>query len=257
MCLILLSYKMHPFYRMVFAANRDEYYDRPTLPLAFWKDKPDILGGRDLKRKGSWLGITRSGRIAAVTNFRESFLKLENAPSRGLLISDFLESTVPAKHYLNQIRLVGARYNGFNLIVGDGSDLFYYSNKSSLIQKLRPGIYGISNNLLNTPWPKVQKGKKALGSLLDINRRIEMEDLFYILADRSYPPDDLLPDTGVGYEWERLLSPLFITSPFYGTRSSSVIIREKTGRIIFSERTFEPEHGQSLKETTRTFSFAT
>lgn len=255
MCLILLSYKMHPFYRMVFAANRDEYYDRPTLPLAFWEDNPQILGGRDLQRKGSWLGIDRRGRIAAVTNYRESFLKLENAPSRGLLISDFLESTLPPKHYLNQIRSVGTSYNGFNLIVGNGSDLFYYSNKSNIVQKLRPGLYGISNRFLDTPWPKVQKGKKALGSLLNKNSRIEVEDLFGILSNRSYPPDEQLPDTGVGYEWERLLSPLFIISPFYGTRSSSVIIREKTGRIMFSERTFEPENGKSLKETTRTFSF--
>ena len=112
---------------MVLAANRDEYYDRPTGPLAFWSETPDILAGKDLKRYGAWLGVTRTGRVAAITNFREPFLKLENAPSRGFLVSDFLKGAQSSEEYLNYIETIGNQYNGFNLVVGDGKDLYYYS----------------------------------------------------------------------------------------------------------------------------------
>lgn len=255
MCLILLSYDIHPVYRVVLAANRDEYYDRPTKPLAFWDDISDILAGRDLKRLGVWLGVTRTGRIAAITNYREPFLRLENAPSRGLLVSDFLSGMESPKHYLDNIKAIGHRYNGFNLFVGDRSGLFYYSNKGNTIQKLKPGLYGLSNHLLDTPWPKIEKGKAALGALLEGRDKIDLEDVFHILADRSNPPDDRLPDTGVDRDWERVLSPLFITSPSYGTRSSSVVVMESTGRVIFAERTFEPQQAELSENQTRIFNF--
>jgi len=255
MCLILLSYDIHPVYRVVLAANRDEYYDRPTAPLAFWDDLSDILAGRDLKRSGVWLGVTRTGRIAAITNYREPFLQLENAPSRGLLVSNFLSGMESPKHYLDNIKTTGHRYNGFNLFVGDRSGLFYYSNKGNNIQKLKPGLYGLSNHLLDTPWPKIEKGKAALGALLEGGDKIDLEDVFHVLADRSYPPDDQLPDTGVDHDWERVLSPLFITSPSYGTRSSSVVVMERTGRVIFAERTFEPQQAESSENQTRIFNF--
>jgi len=257
MCLILLAYDSHPTCRVVLAANRDEYYDRPTKPLAFWDDIPDILAGRDLKRNGVWLGVTRTGRIAAITNYREPFLRLENAPSRGLLVSDFLAGMESPEHYLDDIKTNGHRYNGFNLLIGDRSGLFYYSNMGSSIQKLTPGLYGLSNHLLDTPWPKIEKGKAALETLLDEKGEIDLEGVFRILADRSYPPDDQLPNTGVDRDWERVLSPLFIASPTYGTRSSSVVIVEKTGRINFAERTFEPEGTASSKDSTRIFKFQT
>ena len=253
MCLILLSYDIHPVYRVVLAANRDEYYDRPTEPLAFWDDISDILASRDLKRSGVWLGVTRTGRIAAITNYREPFLRLENAPSRGLLVSDFLSGTESPKHYLDNIKTTGHRYNGFNLLLGDRSGLFYYSNKGNNIQKLQPGFYGLSNHLLDTPWPKIEKGKAALEALLEGGDKIDLEDVFHVLADRSYPPDDQLPNTGVDRDWERVLSPLFITSPSYGTRSSSVVVMERTGRVIFAERTFEPQQAESSENPTRIF----
>jgi len=239
----------------VLAANRDEYYERLTEPLAFWNDRPNILAGRDLKGKGAWLGVTRSGRIAAITNYREPFSGLENAPSRGLLVSDFLAGTETPENYLNHIKTIGNSYNGFNLIVGDGSGLYYYSNKGNGIQKLKPGLFGLCNHLLDTPWPKIEKGKAALAALLDGRQTIGVEDVFNILYDRSYPPDEMLPDTGVGIEWERVLSALFITSPFYGTRSSSVILLERTGRLTFAERTFEPVSGEPSENKTRIFSF--
>ena len=255
MCLLLLAYDIHPVYRMVLAANRDEYYDRPTEPLSFWNDRPDILAGRDLKGKGVWLGINRNNRIAAITNYREPFLRLENAPSRGLLVSDFLAGTEAPQNYLNHIKTIGHGYNGFNLIVGDGSGLFYYSNMGNSIQKLKPGLFGLCNHLLDTPWPKIEKGKAALAALLAGKQPIEVEDVFSILSDRSYPPDNMLPDTGVGIGWERVLSALFITSPFYGTRSSSAVMLERTGRLTFAERTFEPASGEPSEGKTRIFSF--
>lgn len=255
MCLILLSYEIHPVYRVVLAANRDEYYDRPTEPLTFWDDGSGILAGRDLKRKGVWLGVTQTGRLAAITNYREPFLRLENAPSRGLLVSDFLSGTESPQHYLDNIKTTGHQYNGFNLLVGDGSGLFYYSNKGDTIQKLKPGLYGLSNHLLDTAWPKIEIGKAALKNLIDADDQIDIEDVFHILADRSYPPADQLPDTGVDRDWERVLSPLFITSPSYGTRSSSVVVMENNGGVVFAERTFEPQQSESSANQTRIFSF--
>jgi uncharacterized protein with NRDE domain len=254
MCLLLISYDMHPVYRVVLAANRDEYYNRPTAPLAFWNDMPDILAGRDLKRSGTWLGVTRTGRIAAITNYREPALRYENAPSRGHLVSNFLQGLESPENYLNHIKSSGNRYNGFNLIVGDWSGLFYYSNMADNIKKLKPGLFGLCNHLLDTPWPKVEKGKAAFSALLDGKQTIDIEDIFSILENRTLPPDDMLPDTGVGLSWERVLSPLFIFSPDYGTRSSSIVFVERTGKLIFAERTFDPLHAESSEETTRTFS---
>jgi uncharacterized protein with NRDE domain len=255
MCLLLISYDMHPVYRIVLAANRDEYYNRPTAPLAFWNDMPDILAGRDLKRSGTWLGVTRTGRIAAITNYREPALRYENAPSRGHLVSNFLQGLESPENYLNHIKSSGHRYNGFNLIVGDWSGLFYYSNMADNIKKLKPGLFGLCNHLLDTPWPKVEKGKAAFSALLDGKQTIDIEDIFSILENRTFPPDDMLPDTGVGLSWERVLSPLFIFSPDYGTRSSSIVFVERTGKLTFAERTFDPLHAESSEETTRTFSF--
>ncbi len=255
MCLILLSYDMHPVYRMVLAANRDEFYNRPTLPLDFWNDEPDILAGRDLKCSGVWLGVTRIGRIAAVTNFRGPGFEIIDAPSRGLLVSDFLLSKESPKSYLKHLEATGNRYNGFNLIVGDRNELFYYSNRGNRMEKMKPGLYGLSNHLLDTPWPKVKKGKTYLNTLLSGKSKIDPEDIFNILTDNSYPPDNMLPDTGAGYKWERILSPLFITSRFYGTRSSSIVLVERNGKITFLERTFIADGTASTQGETRKFSF--
>ena len=238
MCLILLSVDSHPTYRLILAANRDEFFDRPTEPLAFWPDAPDVLAGRDLKNRGTWLAVSRSGRLAALTNYREPGRQNPSARSRGLLISDFVSGSESPHGYLERIQTNGDEYNGFNLIVGDETGLYYYSNRGGKIQPVEPGIHGLSNRLLDTPWPKVELGKSKLQEIIETNPEIREEALFRILEDRHLPPDDSLPDTGVGLEWERMLSPLFITSDFYGTRSSSVILIDRSGRITFSERTF-------------------
>jgi uncharacterized protein with NRDE domain len=255
MCLILLSYDMHPVYRIVLAANRDEYYNRPTAPLAFHDDSPEILGGRDLKHHGMWLGITRNGRIAAITNYRDPELNILNAPSRGFLVRDFLAGDSSPKAYLEHVQSDKDRYNGYNLLVGDRSALFYYSNRGNRIQKITSGMYGLSNRFLDTPWPKITKGKAGLENLLNGKGKLYTEDIFKLLEDGSYPPDRVLPDTGVGLEWERILSPLFITSEFYGTRSSSIIFVERGGEVTFMERTFIPDGVVSKAEKTRKYTF--
>jgi uncharacterized protein with NRDE domain len=246
---------MHSRYRLIFAANRDEYYNRPTAPLRFWDDAPGILAGRDLKHNGVWLGVSRAGRIAAITNFREPGFQIENAPSRGHLVSNFLLSKESPKTYTEHVKSMGHRYNGFNLFIGDRTELFYYSNRKNHIEKLKPGLYGVSNQFLNTPWPKVTKGKAGLKELIDNTDKIGHEDIFRILKDSSYPPDSDLPDTGVGLGWERVLSPLFITSKFYGTRSSSVVLIERSDKITFWERTFISEGDVCGEEKTRKFTF--
>ena len=165
MCLILFAYEQHPEYRLVFAANRDEVYDRPTCSLAFWRDHPTILAGRDLQGHGTWLGITRTGRLAAVTNYRDPGRQKETAVSRGLLVRDFLLDTRSPEQYLNRISRIKDRYNGFNLLLGDRTELYYYSNRGDGMRRISAGLYGISNRLLDTPWPKVQKGKAKLHSV--------------------------------------------------------------------------------------------
>jgi uncharacterized protein with NRDE domain len=238
MCLILLAYDVHPEYRLVLAANRDEFYERSTLPMAFWEDHPDILAGRDLKGGGTWLGVSRSGRFSAITNYRESGGPKPDAPSRGHLVSGFLSGNNPPQTYLEAVSAVGQTYSGFNLIVGDALGLYYYSNRGPGIHRLEPGWYGLSNHLLNTPWPKVEKGIALLKSAVLDSDPVNMDSVFHLLKNGEVPPDDRLPDTGVGMEWERILSPMFIQSPGYGTRSSSVILIDRNEKTWVAEQTF-------------------
>jgi uncharacterized protein with NRDE domain len=253
MCLILLFFDTRAADSLIMAANRDEYYDRPASPLAFWREAPYILAGRDIRGGGTWLGVTRRGRIAALTNFRDPSAIMENAPSRGMLVKNFLTGTDSPKNYLKRIRMTARQYNPFNLLVGNRSALFYYSNRNNEIQQLESGLYGLSNHLLDTPWPKVQKGKEYLETLIKNKKRVAPEDIFGILTDRSFPPAGLLPDTGVGPEWERLLSPVFITSRTYGTRSATALIVNRSGRLTVAERNFTPQPWGVERHDTRTF----
>ncbi|MGD2000933.1 MAG: NRDE family protein [Desulfobacterales bacterium] len=238
MCLILFSFNTQPGFRLILAANRDEFYVRPTRPLSAWTDVPEVYGGRDLKEGGTWLGITRRGRLAALTNFRDPAHQLPQAPSRGLLINRFLTGNAPPADYLEQLQKTAHRYNGFNLLAGDQTGLWYFSNRSNGIVELQPGYYGLSNHLIDTEWPKVSQGKNRLQDLLNRSGGWGAEDLFALLADRAVAPDRELPNTGVGLEWERALSPLFITSPNYGTRSSTVLLIETSGEVTLLERSF-------------------
>ncbi|MFZ0449200.1 MAG: NRDE family protein [Desulfatiglandaceae bacterium] len=238
MCLLLIAQDQHPVYRLVLAANRDEYYDRSTKVAAFWEDAPQLLAGRDLKAGGTWLGITLSGKLAALTNYRNPADAKAHAPSRGNLVCEFLKGTEPARSYLGNLSGKPDRYNGFNLIAGSVDELFWYSNRGGKISRLSKGLYGLSNHLLDTPWPKVEKAKDGLKRLLSSGDELKPEDLLTLLQDRRRPPDKDLPQTGVEIAWERILAPIFISSSTYGTRSSTVILVDRKDRVLFTERTF-------------------
>lgn len=240
MCLILFAFNSHPTYRLVLAANRDEFYDRPSASMSFWNDHPNLLAGRDLKMKGTWMGITRSGRIAAITNYREPGNQKPDAPSRGHLISDFLIGKDPPGAYLERIRANGGQYNGFNLLAGDINTLYYYSNRDGKPLCLEPGIFGLSNRLLDTDWPKVRQGKSRLRSILNNNHDPWSGTVLDLLMTWKKPPDDQLPKTGVGIAWERTLSPIFITSPTYGTRCSTILTIDRSNHVKIAEYTWEP-----------------
>lgn len=239
MCIIAIAYRVHPAYPLVIAANRDEFYSRPTAPLDYWKDNPDILAGRDLKSHGTWLGMNKKGKIAAVTNFREPGKTIESGISRGFLVKNYLEDDTPPDIYLESVAARKNEYSGFNLMAGDTDSLFWYSNRGNGIKKIKTGIHGLSNRLLNTPWPKVEKIRKGISRIVEQNNEIEPETLFTLLTDTVRPPDEMLPDTGIGRLWEQILSPVFVTSDGYGTRCSSVILRDTTGKVLFCERSFD------------------
>lgn len=245
MCLILFAYRSHPSHPLVLAANRDEFLDRPTLPAAWWDTEPRLLGGRDLRCGGTWLAVARDGRFAAVVNYRDPSSRKSDATSRGELVEEFLLTRVPADAYLETLKRRSGRYNGFTLLFGDAERLLCYSNRGNTPPVVQPGIHGMSNHLLDTPWPKVERGKKILEQILSHAPEPPIDDLFALLADRHIPDDYLLPDTGVGLETERLLAPLFISGPGYGTRTSTVLIIDRELNVTFAERTCEgnPDRG--------------
>ena len=235
MCLILFAHGAHPDYPLVIAANRDEYYQRPTAKAGFWEDHPQVLAGRDLECMGTWLGITRTGRFAALTNFRDPRERKTDAPSRGTLVSDFLVSEQEPQEYLEQVAGRAPRYNGFNLLAGDVGGIYYFSSRAGAVQQVAPGIHGLSNHLLDTPWPKVVRGTQRLRQALAHEPSTDL--LLDLLYDRDPAQPGELPDTGIGSEMERVLSPALIVSPQYGTRASTAVLFGRDGAVRFSERT--------------------
>ncbi len=246
MCLILFGYKVSKKYPLVLAANRDEFYQRPTAPMHLWKNTPGILAGKDLEQGGTWFGVHKNGTFAALTNYRDPASIRSEAPSRGEIIINFLESNKPTETHFARLKKKKNPYNGFNLLFGNKEDLFWFSNLNDTIEKIAPGIHGLSNQFLDTPWPKVESGKKALQDI--ICGTITSESLFAMLADQSVPDDDQLPQTGVGLEWERMLSPLFIQSDTYGTRSSTAMLMDQNGTIEITERTYDPQNKRTYKD---------
>lgn len=238
MCLIIFAYNCHPFYRLILAANRDEYFHRPTESVHFWESHPWVLAGRDLQMLGTWMGITRSGRYAALTNFRGPDLQIRNAESRGKLVSDFLCMSETPINYLQEVVKNRADYNPFNLLVGDSSRLMYYCQQTSEIRELAAGVYGLCNHVIDTSWPKVLKGKQAFTNYIDSRTLIESQALFGILADDEKALDDELPETGVTYELEKLLSPIFVQGADYGTRSSTVLLIDYNNHVTYKEKSF-------------------
>lgn len=237
MCLIIFQFKKHEKYKLIVAANRDEFYGRPAKEAHFWEDEPGILAGRDLLQMGTWLGMTKSGRFSALTNYRDPSLPEIGKVSRGALVRDSLAAAFSPEDFLKSVN--PESYTGFNILLGDPDNLYYYSNLHQEIVEIEPGTHGLSNHLLNTPWPKVIKGKKSLESYLDNAKTVDPDALFELLRDSEEADDANLPDSGVGLEFERMLSPMFIKSPEYGTRSATVVLIDYDNHVTFAERTYE------------------
>ena len=274
MCLIYVVWRRHPRYRLVVAANRDEYHARPTAPAHWWEDAPGVLAGRDLEAGGTWMGITRGGRFAAVTNYHDPAAgRRTDAPSRGALVGAFLTGGEPAPEYLERVAREGHRYNGFSLLAMDGETLAFASNRSPGIMRLDPGVYGLSNHLLDTPWPKVTEGKTELERLLAAPD-LRVPDLLALLAPHeptfagTHRPDSNgrgnpgrvpgsagapsagkgnpgrpagTPSAGAGGDLGhmRWRSSRFILGGVYGTRASTVVLLDAAGAGIFVERSFD------------------
>jgi uncharacterized protein with NRDE domain len=240
MCLIALAYKVRDDYPFVFVANRDEYYARPTRAAAFWPDRPALLAGKDLLEGGTWCGITRTGRFAAVTNYREARAVRTDTRSRGLLTRDFLLSRFSIDGFARALSL--NEYQGFNLLFGTIADLAYLSNRAPGPKRLTPGVYGLSNGVLNEAWPKVVAVREGLQRIVG-ERCIDPQALFALLQDGTPADEEQLPETGIPIEWEHLLSSRYIESPEYGTRSTTLLVVDGSGQVSFQEVSYP--RGQS------------
>lgn len=251
MCLIIAGWQVHPEFPLVVAANRDEFVARPASPLDWWTDAPDVLAGRDLEAGGTWMGVSRSGRFAALTNFRDPAQRGSGHPTRGALVRHALESSADTMTTLAEIASISANYAGFNLFVGDGQRFGIHESTTGSVRPLEAGIYGLSNHVLDTAWPKLSRAKAAFAAALV--SLPESAAFLRLLRDTTPVADDELPDTGVSLEWERRLSTAFIISPTYGTRCSSLLTINREGQVRFSEWTWQAD-GQPEKETTHEFS---
>jgi uncharacterized protein with NRDE domain len=250
MCLILLAWQVHPDYPLVLAANRDEFYARPTAPAQWWSGPPAILAGRDLEAGGTWLGVTRSGAFAALTNFRAPDQHRAGAPSRGQLVPQMLDETYGPAERLARLQAQAPRYNGFNLLWAEHGQLIAYESVPQRTRRLGAGIYGLSNHLLDTPWPKVEQAKSRLADAL--TALPEERALLGLLRDEAPAPDEQLPRTGVSLAWERLLSSAFIHAPDYGTRCSTILTLSRGGELNFRERSWDAL-GQPAGEVQHSF----
>ncbi|MFG0629952.1 NRDE family protein [Pseudomonas sp. xss_2] len=239
MCLIVFAWRPGHALPLIVAANRDEFHARPTQALAAWEDAPGVYAGRDLEAGGTWLGVGPGGRFAALTNIRDPHQPL-GPRSRGELVAAYLRGELAVEAYLDQVASRSAQYSGFNLLVGDAERLGYLHAHEPAPRLLEPGVYGLSNAGLDTPWPKLVKTREGLARLLDDP---DPRQLLGLLADGEPAADAELPDTGVGLATERLLSSAFIASQNYGTRASTVLIVDKQGRRRMVERSFGPFGG--------------
>ena len=238
MCVAYISYAQYKECPLLIASNRDEYHKRPTKNAHFWLKEKNILAGKDLLSGGTWFALDKAGRWALITNYRDPSIKLSVSRSRGLIILDYFYSNLNAKNFVHTLQKNQASYYGYNILIGDLENLYYYSNISQTIQKLSAGCFAISNHLLDTPWPKLRSGKQDLEKLLKERAPPKKDDIFSLLGDREMAPENELPSTGIEKEWERTISARFIVNPDYGTRSSTLFYRDSQGLNNFVERTY-------------------
>lgn len=245
MCLLVLAWQAHPRYRLIVAANRDEYHERTAAPLAPWPPPDTMLAGRDLRAGGTWLGLARSRRFGVVTNFRERQRPRRSAPSRGNLIPAYLRGEQGAGDFLAGLETDAPGYSGFNLLLSDQDALWYASNRAETFARpLPPGVYGLSNEFLDTPWPKLRRVRARFETWLG-ERDVPAETLFDMLGDRVPTPDSELPETGLPLDLERRLSSPFVLDATYGTRCSTVLLLEESGAVYLAERRFDSSGQQS------------
>lgn len=242
MCLIAIAWRAHPACRLIVAANRDEYFRRPSAPAGFWDDHRGVLAGRDLEAGGTWLGITLGGRFAALTNYRNPAERRTGVPSRGALVSDFLTGKAGPSEYLKEVQKAAPNYNGFSLLVGDTDSLWFLSNRGGGPLRVKPGVHGLSNHLLDTPWPKVERARAKFAKQLE--RPFDAAAAFELLSDTERAPSAELPSTGVSIELEERLSAIrILAAGGYGTRCSTALCFTNDGRVEFHERSFREDGG--------------
>ena len=239
MCLLAFAWKTQPDHALIFAGNRDERHARATEAARPWSDAPQVIAGRDLEAGGTWVGVSAGGRFAVVTNYREGLNPRKAPRSRGALTADFLAGDLPPARYLDQLRPHAQEYGAFSLLIGDAEELHVFSNRGGPDGPVAPGVHGLSNHLLDTPWPKVERSKARLAALLE-QEAATNEALFRLLSDRTQAAEGQLPDTGVGRELERQISPPFVVNSVYGTRCSTLIRLGPAG-LRFAERRFDPQ----------------
>jgi uncharacterized protein with NRDE domain len=242
MCLLVIAWQSHPRYRLVVAANRDEYHARPAAPLAKWPPPDEILAGRDLRANGTWLGLDARRRFGVITNFRDLQPPRPQAPSRGVLIPQYLRGDRGAEGFLRGLEPEAPQYSGFNLLLSDTRSLWYASNRANAFARpLPPGVYGLSNEFLDTPWPKLRRVRRRFETWL-ADAPNDASGLFDLLSDRvTAGADEELPQTGIPVEWERVLSAPFVLHRDYGTRASTVLLLESSGAGYLAERRFDPD----------------
>ena len=240
MCLIAFAWRAHPGYRLVVAANRDEYFRRPAAPAAFWDDHRAILAGRDLEAGGTWLGVTLEGRFAAITNYRNPADRRSDAPTRGHLVSEYLAGVQGPREYVAAVARKASQYNGFSMLAGDLGSMWFLSNRGGEALEIAPGVHALSNHLLDTPWPKVEQGKALVRAALE--RPFDADALLAAFDDTRTVAGAALPDTGVGLELEERLSAIRIAPHGgYGTRCSTALAIGEDGRVTFAERTWRED----------------
>ncbi|WP_158969561.1 NRDE family protein [Paraglaciecola sp. L3A3] len=236
MCILFVAINKNQDYPLMIAANRDEFFARPTAESNFWSDNNNILAGRDLEAGGSWMGINQGGFLAALTNIRNPQRNNTKAISRGKLVSNYL--TQPSQNYATNLSQTKDQYNGYNLLFGKWDKLEVYNNHFDQIVSLTSGIHSLSNEKLDSSWPKMNKGKSKLETLCQTQKNITPENLFDLLFDSNKADDQHLPKTGISLEHERRLSPIFILGEEYGTRSSTVLTVDKNQQVNWYERTY-------------------
>lgn len=238
MCILFIAVNYHPNYPLIIAANRDEFHARETQSSHFWRNEPNVLAGKDLVGGGTWMGMNRNGRLSALTNIRAPGKERADAITRGKLVFDFIQTNVTPQNYLEALSANRQDYNGYNLLFGSVNKLQVYNSFENTSYQLEDGVYGLSNASLNSPWPKLDMGRSALANYCHNADVLNNEHLFELLANNQPAKDEDLPQTGIPIDWEKKLSSIFIQSPEYGTRSSTILLLDKQDNIYWEERTF-------------------